>query len=168
MVNQAQIASLIARPVPPERECVTDLTSIVAGVVDFTYVAGLASQIASPTGVTPVTNNVGQQALTLAQANLVQITALENKTVERRVATRRTPIPVGDSIVTYSIDPPMPSADYEVRVSYYGDSTHPSSYYGWRVVSGTQEESSFDVSFENSKAGMLVTIVVEELKNVEA
>jgi hypothetical protein len=168
MVNQAQIASLVARPVPPERECVTDLTSIVAGVVDFTYVGGLASQIASPTGVTPVTNNIGQQALTLAQANLVQITALESKTVERRVVTRRTPVPTGDSIQSYAISPAMPSADYEVRVSIYGDTTHPTAYFGWRVVSGTQEETSFDVSFENMKAGSLVTIVVEDLLNVEA
>jgi hypothetical protein len=165
VVNQAAVAVLQSTPVPPDLQCV--LPQATADAIASTItVVGLASQVQGAAGVTPVTNNTGQQALTLAQANEQAIKVLQGKTLQRRILALRQNVVAGDSIQVYQISPEMPTSDYEVRVSFYGNTTHPSAYYGWRVVNGTQTVSQVSVSFDNAPADSVVTVVVEEARQI--
>lgn len=166
-VNQAQIAVLESRPVPPDLQC--HLPQETADAIAQTIrVTGLASQIASPSGVTqPVTNNISQQALALAQENQTRLATVEGNQIERRVVANKNNVPSGDSVQAYAISPAMPTDQYEVRVMYYGASNHPSSYYGWRIVTGTQTVNGFSISYDKTPNNTLVTVVVEALQSVE-
>jgi len=168
-VNQAVVAALQADPVPSDRECVRSASDVVQLVQDFVKVVGLASQISSPTGVgTPVTNNTGQQALTLAQSLQTAVEELQGMVVQRRVVALRQNVPSGDSYQTFSISPPMPDTNYVVHLNYVGAATHPAAYYGWRVVTGTETTNSFQLSFENTPVNTTVTVWVEQLRTIEA
>lgn len=166
--NSSTIASLEAQPVPIDRECPHSLTDILKGVQDFVAVVGLPSQVQIAPGVTtPVTNNLGAQALALANEVKAGLESIQGKLLNKRVVAVRQNVPAGDSTQTYTIDPAMPTADYEVRLFFTTSSGSYSNYYGWRVLSGSQTTTSFQVRFDNAKADMTVTVVIEELKNVE-
>lgn len=162
MTNQATIATLESRIIPPESQC--DLPQATAdAIAKHIRVVGLASQIASPSGVTtPVTNNVGQQALTLAQGNAEKITTLEGNVAHKRVVAYRNNVPQGDSVQPYAISPAMPDSNYEVRVSFYGGSTHPTNIYGWRILDGSVQSNQFSIVYDNVPASTLVTVIVEQ------
>jgi hypothetical protein len=166
-VNSATIASLEAQPVPIDRECPRSLTDILKGVQDFVAVVGLASQVQIAPGVTtPVTNNLGAQALALANEVKASLDGIVGNFLNRRVVAVRQNIPAGDSVQNFTIDPAMPSVDYEVRLFFTGPGTHPGQYYGWRVVSGSQTTTSFQISFDNAHNNMVITVLVEDMKNV--
>lgn len=166
-VNSATIASLEAQPVPIDRECPRSLTDILKGVQDFVAVVGLASQVQIAPGVTtPVTNNLGAQALALANEVKASLDGIVGNFLNRRVIASRQNIPAGDSVQTFTIDPAMPSSDYEVRLFYTTSAGAYTNYYGWRVVSGSQTTTSVQIRFDNAKADMVVSAVVEDLKNV--
>lgn len=166
MTNQATIGVLESRPVPPDLQC--DLPQRTAdAIAKVMRIAGLASQVASPTGVTPVTNNIGQQALQLAQELQETVRTLTANQVQRRVVALRANIPSGDSVQSFVISPVMPSENYEVRLTYFGAATHPSAHYGWRVVAGSQSQNGFQITFDNVPVGTQATVIVEELKSVE-
>lgn len=167
-VNSSTIASLSAQPVPIDRECPRTGTDIVKLVEDFVAVVGLASQVQIAPGVTtPVTNNLGAQALALANEVKATLSDLQGKLLNKRVVAVRQNIPAGDSTQTFTIDPPMPTAEYEVRVWFTGPATHPTQYYGWRVVSASQTTTGFQVSFDNAHNNMVISVLVEDLQNVE-
>jgi hypothetical protein len=167
MVNQAVVASLSASPVDPADLC--HLPQETADLIArYLRVVGLASQVASGSGVTPVTNNLAQQAFSLATANSSAINALQAKTLQRRVVVTRQALPPGDALQQYVITPAMPSQDYEVRVEYNGTTTHPAAYYNWHVVTGTKTETQFQLAYENSPANFSTTVIVEEARNIEA
>jgi hypothetical protein len=169
MTNQAVVASLLADPVPTDRECVLTATDVVNLVQDYVRVVGLASQISSPGGVgTPVTNNSGQQALLRVQALEASVAELQGMVVERRVIAVQQNVPSGDSYQTFTILPEMPDSNYVVHLNYVGSATHPAAYYGWRVVAGSQATNQFQLSFENTPSATTVTVWVEQLKTVEA
>lgn len=136
-------------------------------IAQYLIIAGLASQVSAGSGVIPNTNNVGQQAFALATQNTADITTLNAKILQRRVVVTRQNIPEGDALQVFKILPPMPSQDYEIRVMYYGSSTHVVNHFEWRVLNGSQTESEFQLVFENSPANSTVTVIVEELRNVE-
>lgn len=163
-VNQAQVASLIARPVPADLQCVIpqELADAIPQVIQ---VGGLASQISSPTGVTPVTNNTGQQALTLAQSLQTRINTLESERVQRRVVAQRAAAPTGNAEVPYTFNPAMPTAGYIVHLNFSAASGHV-TIPKWRIKEGTQTTNSFTIIYDDLPAAVLITIVVEELKNV--
>lgn len=167
MTNQSTVAALESRTVPSDLACVIpqELADAIPQVI---RVAGLASQVQGAAGVTPITNNTGQQALQLAQANLLLIQDLQSKVVERRQVAYRQNVNPGDTVQPFSISPAMPSDFYFIYVMLEGAATHPAAYYGWRLVSGTQTASSFSLSFDNAPTGTLVTVMVEEIKSVEA
>lgn len=165
--NSSTIAALSAQPVPIDRECPRTGTDIVKLVQDFVAVVGLASQVQTAPGVsTPVTNNLGAQALALANEVKATLENLQGNFLNRRVVATRQNVPAGDSTQTFTIDPAMPSSDYEVRLFFTGPATHPSAYYGWRVVSGSQTTTGVQISFDNAHNNMVCTVVVEDLKSV--
>jgi hypothetical protein len=166
MVNQATIAALESRPVPPDLQCY--LRQETADAIAKTIrVTGLASQIASPSGVTqPVTNNISQQALDLAQENQERINTLEGNQSQKRIVAVRNNVPQGDSIQAYAISPAMPNDQYEVRVTLYGSSSHPTNYYSWRVQGDTVTANGFSVVYDNIPQGTLATVIVESLQSV--
>jgi len=167
MVNQAVVAALIPAKVDPADLCVLPQATLDA-IAKYLSVGGLASQVSSAAGVTPLTNNLAQQAFNLATQNTASINTLSAKTLQRRVVATRQNLPTGDAIQAFAIVPPMPSQDYEVRVEYNGPSTpHPSAYFNWRVVNGTKTESQFQLSFENTPSSTTVTVIVEEARNIE-
>jgi hypothetical protein len=167
-VNSSTIASLSAQPVPIDRECPRSLTDILKGVEDFVAVVGLASQVQIAPGVTtPVTNNLGAQALALANEVKATLDSLQGKLLNRRVVAVRQNVPAGDSVQTFTIDPAMPTAEYEVRLFFTGPVTHPTEYYGWRVVSASQTTTSFQISFDNAHSNLVVTVICEDLANLE-
>lgn len=171
MINQSVIAALSAQPCPTDRECPRNGTEILALCEEFLHVVGLATQVVNAAGVTtPVTNTTGAQALALAQTLQTLIQVVQGNILERRViAIRQNVISESggkDSVQSYSISPAMPSSEYEVRLFFEGPATHPTNYYGWRVVTGSKTESGFDISFDNISATTTVTIVVEDLRPV--
>lgn len=137
-------------------------------IAQYVRVVGLASQIASPTGVTPVTNNVGQQALLLAQQIQTDLTALQAKTVSRRSVVVYQNIPSGDSLQDFVFTPAMPDAAYQVYVEIGGSATHPSTYYGWRLVRDSKTTTGFQLSFDNMPNNSVISVSIEANQNVEA
>lgn len=164
-VNQAVIASLLARPVPPEAQC--DLPQETANAIaQYITVVGLASQIASPTGVsTPVTNNVGQQALTLAQSLQETIQALQAQTIRRRIVASDTGVSAGNSKTPFTFGPPMPDTNYIVNVMFTTDVGHV-TIPTWRVQKTTKTTTGFTLILDNVPADALITVTVEALANV--
>lgn len=165
--NQTTIAALESRTVPPDLLCIAP-QALVDALPQLLRVVGLASQVQGAAGVTPITNNTGQQALTLAQSNLVKIQALQNQIVERRLVAYRQNVNAGDTVQPFAISPPMPSEQYMIYVMLEGAATHPSAYYGWRLVTGTQTVSGFTLSFDNAPSGTLATVIVEGTLTVQA
>lgn len=162
--NTTIIASLEAQPVPADRECVKTGTEIVKLVQDHVTVNGIASGNIGG-GLTNVTNNVAAQALSVAnEAKTIAVT-LQGEKKERRAATQRIPLPVGDSVLPISWSPVMPNTLYHPEVSLWGDNSAiaATGQPGYRFVTGSETTGSIQVNFGNIKAGMSFTWVVEEL-----
>jgi hypothetical protein len=166
MVNQSQVAVLESRPVPPDMQCILP-QELADAIARFVKVSGLANQITSGAGVTtPLTNNVAQQALTLAQGIQESVNKLITDTPQRRVITIRQNVPAGDSVQPFAISPDMPSGDYEVRIQLYGPEAGAGSY-GWKIVTGSATTNTFSVQFNDMPASTSATVIVEELKTIE-
>lgn len=159
--NSTIVAALVAAPVPPERECVSNLSEIIEGVVAFTTIDALAS--ASSGSPFPTTNNTAAQALATANSALEIANDTAAQVKQRRSSGTKISLPTGDSTAVISWSPEMPDTNYEVRVTLYGPDTHPSAYYGWRVVDGTQAVTSARLIFDNIPAGTSYAWVVESL-----
>lgn len=166
MVNESVILSLQAQPVPADQECrIESLSQILQGAEQYLRVTGLASTIASGGGgFTPVTNNVGQQALNRVIAVEEKVADLQSNQRERRVAANRKDLIAGTSVVPLSWSPAMPSADYEVRVTVYGPSDAPTSAFAHRIVSGTQTTTGVNLVFTGIPANSFYTAVIESLE----
>ncbi len=165
--NQTTIAALESRPVPPDLLCIIP-QALADALPQVIRVVGLASQVQGASGVTPITNNTGQQALTLAQSNLVKIQALQEQVVERRLVAYRQNVNPGDSVQPFAISPAMPTDQYMISVMFEGPASHPSAYYGWRLVTGTQTTNSFSLSFDNISSSVLVTVLIEGTDTIQA
>lgn len=165
-VNQATIASLLARPVPPELQCVLPQATADA-IAEIMQVVGLASQIQAPSGVSvPVTNNTGQQALTLAQSLQTLIQELQAKTIQRRVVAADTSVAAGNSKTAYTFSPAMPDTNYIIHVMFTTDVGHV-TIPTWRLQATTKTTTSFTLILDNVPAAALITVVVEEARTIQ-
>lgn len=153
--NEEITSSLVAGNVPPDRECVTNLSSIIAGVQDFMSIQ------AGPGGdVTPPNNSIAEQALNTANTAIAQVAALTGQLKERRTLTP-TPVPTGDSTFAFSWNPAMPSTDYDVLVTLYaGTTTHPAAYYGFRILESSITTTGVQVLFDNIPASTKAAVLV--------
>lgn len=163
-VNTTQIATLEAQPIPADRECVKTGTEIAKLIQDFLTVNGIASGNIGG-GLTNVTNNVAAQALSIANEAKSIATALLGEKKERRAATSRIPLPVGDSVLPISWSPVMPNTLYHVSLVMWGDNSAiaATGQPGFRLVTGSETTGSILVNWGNIKPGMAYTYVVEEL-----
>src|SRR5678816_2528606 len=121
-VNTTQIATLEAQPVPADRECVRTGSDVTRLVQDFVTVNGIASGNVGQ-GLSSVTNNTAAQALSVANEAKSIATSLQSQIRERRAATSRIPLPVGDAVIPITWSPAMPDTLYEIRITLWGDST---------------------------------------------
>lgn len=160
------VATLESRPVPLDLQCVIP-QALADAIPQVVKVVGLASQIASPTGVTPVTNNTGQQALNLAKSLEVSVAELQANVIQRRVVATKSAAPAGNAVIPYSFSPAMPSASYLFHVNFMAAAGHV-TIPKWRVLEGSQTTTSFSLIFDDLPAAILITVVVEELKNIPA
>lgn len=164
-VNTTQIATLEAQPIPADRECVRTGSEITRLVQDFVAVTGIASGNVGG-GLTNVTNNVAAQALAVAnEAKTIAVT-LQGEKLERRAATSRIPLPVGDSVLPITWSPVMPNTLYECRVCLWGSDAAiaATGQPGFRLVSGSEQTGSVLCNFGNIKTGMSYTWVTESLQ----
>lgn len=160
MQNQAVIAALQARPVPPDLQCYLSQETADA-IAQNIAVVGLASQIASPTGVAvPVTNNTGQTALNLAQTLQTQVQALQAERTPKRIVAQNQGIPSGNSDVPYTFSPALPDTNYEIRAFFIATAGHV-TIPKWRVLSGSISTTGFTLIFDDVPAACLVTVVAE-------
>lgn len=162
--NTTQIATLEAQPVPADRECVRSGSEIARLVQDYVTVNGIASGNVGA-GLTNVTNNVAAQALIVANEAKAGVAVLEGERKQRRAAASRIPLPVGDSTIPLTWSPVMPSTQYHVSISLWGDNSPiaATGQPGFRLVTGSETTGSVLCNFGNAKANMSFTYVVEEL-----
>jgi hypothetical protein len=164
-VNQATIASLLARPVPPELQCVLPQETADA-IAEIMQVVGLASQITSGSGVAvPITNNTGQQALTLAQSLQVIVAELQTKTLQRRVVVDGQGIPAGNSNTPFTFTPAMPDTNYIILVEFIAGAGHV-TIPTWRTRAGTKTSTGFTLLLDNVPADCIISIVIEERRSI--
>lgn len=161
--NETIVATLAAQPVPEDRECIKNLTDVLTGVVDFITLDVLAS--ASAGSGFPTTNTTAQEALTKAGEALEAANTALGSIKEKRTSGGRVALPDGDGTQSISWDPPMPSTNYEVRISMWGGGSPigSSNQPGFWVVTGSETRSSVSINFGNVIAGMSFTWVVEDL-----
>lgn len=161
MTNSATVLSLVAQPVPQDRECVRTLSDILEGVQDYVTIGGLSSQVGGTS--LPNTNNTAAQALEVANDALSLAQDLQAEKRERRSSQTATALSTGDSYVPISWSPAMPNTFFEVRITLMGPASHPSAYFGWRLVNNTITPTSVQVAFENIPAGWSFFWVCEQL-----
>lgn len=160
--NSSAAYYLDFNPVPEDRECASTVTEFLQAMKDFGFVAGLASSVLG--GATPSTNN--QTAALQAEVNTLKerVSELESQIPDRRVAAVDVALAAGDSVQALTWAPAFETTKYEVRVTLKGASSHPSAYYGWRVVSGTNTLTGVQLVFDNIPANATFSAVVETLE----
>ena len=163
MVNSVTLAALQANPVPSDRQCLTDATSVLKAVQDFVTVVGLASEVGGP-GIVP-TNNQAAQALQLAQQALDAVNALSARTPVYRGSASAQALPTGDSTQNLTWAPDLGTDQYILQVMLIGGTAHPTTYYGWRVVTGTQTSTGISFNVDNAPAGSSYSWLVSTIPN---
>ena len=157
-VNTAVTSAIQAQAVPPDRECVTNLTEILAGVQDFASVVTVQGQ--TPGGTD---NSIAQQALQQSAIALSTAQQALAATPNKRTSGQPLAISTGDSTLAISWSPAMPDADYEVRGTYYGANVAAAAYYAFRVVDGSRTVNGCTIRFDNTPASTKFAWVVEAL-----
>jgi hypothetical protein len=155
--NTQQLAGLVAQPVPPDRECVRNLTEILLGVQDFMQVLVNVFQSGGST------DSVAQQALEVANAALATAQQALAATPNRRTSGVPLAVPAGDSVMPISWSPAMPDADYEVRGTYYGTNVAVAAFYNFRVIDGSRTVNGCQIRFDNTPAATKFAWTVEAL-----
>jgi len=155
--NTSITASLVGNTVPPDRECVQGMQSVVNAVAEFVAVLvnGSAGDPTSPS------NSIANQALNVANTALAGVQALQAGAKARRT-TGLVSIPTGDNSITVTF-PDMPSLEYDVFATLYaGVTSHPAAYYGFRVLESSLALGSLTVLTDNIPASTKIAIVVVE------
>jgi hypothetical protein len=117
--NTQNLYPLVAGQVPNDRECVSNLSEILAGVQDFVQVSG----VSATTGTSlPTQDSVGQQALSLAQSLQNQLSALVNSNPVIRTSPGWLAIPTGTAAVEFPINwsSALPSNNYQLSYCVQG------------------------------------------------
>lgn len=156
MATNEQINSiLVLSQVPPDQDCnISSLTAILTGAVNFLSVQQ------NPAGEGPAPDNsIAEQALNAANTALAQIAAINGAAKARRTIAPQ-PIPTGDSFFTFTF-PEMPSTDYDVIVTLYaGTSTHPTQFYGFRILKSSITTTGVTISFDNTPANSEAAVLI--------
>lgn len=158
--NSSVPIALVANPVPSNRECVTNLTEILRGAVDFLAFDLLASlEQGSPF---PTSNNTAAQALATANSALTIAQSVQAQQPQLRYSGE-TPIGIGsgDSVVVFTFGTPMPDNNYEVRVTLFGP-TGSAGGYSWRVVDGSRSSGGCQIQFNNIPSGSFSYLAVAQ------
>lgn len=158
--NSVTQAALVPQPVPPDAECVNTLSQIVAGVCAYTSISGLASQVGGQ-GVVP-SNNVANQALTIANQALAAVNALALRVPTYRGSPNQIGIIAGDSVQTLTWTD-LGTTNYVLSLTLYGPSGHPGAYYNWRAVDGSQSSTGISISFDNIPSGFSFSWLVSTI-----
>lgn len=159
--NSSVPIALVAQPVPPDRECVTTLTEILQGAVDFLAFDLLASL--EQGSAFPTTNNTAQQALNTANSALAIAETLQGQQPKLRYSGE-TPIALstGDPTVTFAFGTPMPDSNYEVRVTFFGPVGSAGSY-TYKVIDGSRSAGGCSIQFNNIPANTSYIAVAQQL-----
>ena len=147
MTNSVTVKALTPLPVPTDRECVSNLTSILQGVSDYMEIAGLASEIGSGSGVVP-TNNTAAQALALAQKVDQELSLLSQRVPHYRSSAVPVALVSGDQIVPVTFTD-IGTTDYVVNVTMFGPAGFATTFYGWMIVDASRTSNSFQIRFDN-------------------
>jgi len=157
-LNTEITTQLVKQEVPPDRECDTgNLSKISQGVVDFTSIQQVSGEGGGSTG-----DSIAQQALETANIALAKATEALEAIPARRSFGEPIDVPTGDSTFAFNWTPAMPSANYEVRGSFYGaigDATAGQ----WLVIIGTKTVNGVSLRLVNVLANQKFTCVVEQL-----
>lgn len=158
--NSQVVAGLVAQTVPPDRECITNLTQVLQGAVDYLSVIVNTQTIpGSPGG-----DSIAQQALQVAQLALTTaqqaVAAIPPTRSDQAIA-----LPTGDSTIALSWADPLPDTNYAVIGTYIGAAPSVATYYTYRIIDGTQTTTGVQIRFENTPANFKWTWVVQAIKS---
>lgn len=141
--NSQSLAGIVAQPVPPDRECVRNLTEILAGMQDFAQVQVNVFQSGGST------DSVAQQALELAGVALATAQQALAATPNKRSSGEPIAVVVGDSALAITWSPALPDTNYEVNVTFYGPNVAVAVFYAFRVVDGSRTVNSCQLRLDN-------------------
>lgn len=158
--NSVTQAALVGLPIPPDLACVKDAQSIQAMIIATCAISGLASQVGGQ-GVVP-SNNVANQALTIANQALAAVNALALRVPTYRGSPNQIGIIAGDSVQTLTWTD-LGTTNYVLSLTLYGPSGHPGAYYNWRAVDGSQSSTGISISFDNIPSGFSFSWLVSTI-----
>lgn len=148
--NETIALALEAQPVPPDRECVRNLSEILKGVQDLMLVIGDGSS--QPGQIFPSAVVIAEKALALAEEAVTEVNALSEKIPERRTSGGLITVPTGDSTVPISWSPSFVDTTYEVRVVFYGSAANSGAAFSYRVIDGSMAVDGCQVKLLNLTA----------------
>ncbi len=158
-VNTQVVAALQAQTVPPDRECITNLTQVLQGVVDYVTLAVNTQEIpGSPTG-----DSVAQQALQVANLALATAQAAQAAVPQTR-SNAAIPLPTGDSTIALSWTEPLPDLNYMVLGTYIGAVPNVGTYFNFRIIAGSQTVNGCQIRFENTPTNYSWAYLVQAIR----
>ncbi len=110
--------SIVAGTVPPDRECVKNLTEVLQGVQDFAYVSEGTSTGDGGSG----SDSVAEQALNTANTALAAVQEVQAAQKQVR-SSGLIPVTNSNSNFTFSFTTPMPSTAYFIQTMLYAGAT---------------------------------------------
>ncbi len=121
-------------------------------------------QTTNPDGnPSPPDDSVAQQALSTANAALALAQSVQASQKQWRASVPQA-IPTGDNSITFPFATPMPSTNYAIMLTFYaGTTTHPSAYFGARVLESSISVNGFSVLTENIPANTKLAYYVVEI-----
>jgi len=151
MTNSTLVKALTPLPVPSDRECVSNLSSILQGVSDYMEIAGLQSEIGSGSGLVP-TNNTAAQALALAQKVDQELSLLSQRVPHYRSSAVPVALVAGNQVVPITFTD-IGTTDYLVNVTVFGTSTSPSVAFSWSPIDASRTSNSVQIRFDHIPSG---------------
>lgn len=160
MPTNTQIAAALQpNPVPPDQECIPGNTTALLQVIAANM--GIVSTTSQING--GQSDSIAAQALQTANNAIAIATQALNSIPQRRSSSTLIPLNTGDQVQALNWTPSMPSTNYEVRVTLYGDNAAAGVFYGFRVIEGTRTVDNCQVYFDNIPANSKFAFVVEAL-----
>lgn len=129
--NPAIVAALVASPVPPDRECFSNMTQVLQAVQDLVQV-----NITDPALVPSDGNSIANQALNTANIALATANAASARIPQQRFSAAIIPVPSGDNNFSISWSPSMPDTNYIVGLTLYGPAPTAATF-SWYVSTDT-------------------------------
>lgn len=148
--SQITAALVVAGEVPSDQNCLTDVNALLP-----TIAAYMGVQAQDPQAPQSQSNSVADLALNTANNALAQISALEALIPTRRTSGSNV-IPIaasGDSNVTLTWNPDMPSINYAVYLTFHGPIGVSNADLLYYVVDQSRTVASVQVRILNVPAG---------------